>query len=146
ALRGRSRELGVAPRVEIVGPVASRGELLDICARHDVGLALMPLKAQDMNLRAMTGASNKPFDYLACGLALLISKLPDWEQMYVDTRCGLACNPTEVASLVSAIQWFYDHPEEMRAMGERGRKRILEEWNYESQFAPVLQHLTAAGC
>lgn len=146
ALHGRGKDLGVAHRLEIIGPVESRVELLNICARHDVGLALMPLIAQDMNLRAMTGASNKPFDYLACGLALLTSKLPDWEQMFVDTRYGLACDPAAVESLVSALRWFYDHPEEMRTMGERGRKRILKEWNYESQFAPVLQRLTVSQC
>jgi hypothetical protein len=29
-------------------------------------------------------------------------------------------------------------------MGERGRRRIAAEWNYETQFAPVLAHLSAA--
>jgi hypothetical protein len=29
----------------------------------------------------------------------------------------------------------------MRQMGERGRQRILEEWNYERQFSPVLERL-----
>ena len=55
-------------------------------ARAHVGLALMPLNSNDLNMRHMTGASNKPFDYMAAGLALLVSDLPDWRQMFVDGR------------------------------------------------------------
>jgi len=29
-------------------------------------------------------------------------------------------------------------------MGERGRQRILSEWNYERQFEPVLERMQAA--
>jgi hypothetical protein len=29
-------------------------------------------------------------------------------------------------------------------MGERGRRRILEEWNYDAMFQPVLTRMLAA--
>ena len=49
-------------------------------------LALLCLsKVLDINLNYMTGASNKPFDYMACGLALLVCDLSDWKQMYVES-------------------------------------------------------------
>jgi glycosyltransferase involved in cell wall biosynthesis len=61
--------------------------------------------------------------------------------MYVDPGYGLACDPEEPESIAQALNWFLEHPEKMRNMGEKGRKRILEEWNYESQFDPVFKHL-----
>jgi hypothetical protein len=46
----------------------------------------------DLNEQAMAGASNKPFDYLACGVPLLVSDLLDWRMMFVKPGYGLACN------------------------------------------------------
>ena len=101
----------------------------------------MPKATDDINQQAMTGASNKPFDYLACGLALLVSDLPDWQAMYVEPGYGLACDPDNVESVTQAVRWFLEHSIETRRMGELGRNRILQAWNYERQFEPVLQLL-----
>ena len=134
-------QLGIASRVEFLDAIPRR-ELLTLCRQCDMGLSLMPQKSSDINEQAMTGASNKPFDYLACGLALLVSDLPDWRTLYVDNGHALAVDPADPASIATAIRWLLEHPGELRTMGERGRQRILQEWNYEQQFAPVLQRLT----
>jgi glycosyltransferase involved in cell wall biosynthesis len=114
-----------------------RHQLLNLAKDCDVGLAMMPVNTNNLNLENLAGASNKPFDYLACALPLLVSNLPDWEQMYVEPGYGLACNPEDADSIADALRWYLEHPTEMRAMGERGRQRILDEWNYETQFEVV---------
>ena len=133
-------ELGVAARVEYVGALPHR-QGLDLCSECDVGLSLMPLHSHDLNMAAMVGASNKPFEYLACGLALLVTDLPDWRALYVDAGCGLSCDPSDASSIAAVLRWFLDHPGETRLMGETGRARILQDWNYERQFTPVLTAL-----
>jgi glycosyltransferase involved in cell wall biosynthesis len=145
-LRTLAMKLGVSHRVEFVGTVPTRDELFVRCRQADVGLAFMPRTSRDINEQAMTGASNKPFDYLACGLALLVSDLPDWRAMYVEAGAGLACDPENADSIAAALQWCLDHPDRMRAMGENGRQRIIEKWNYETQFSPVLSWLNADVC
>jgi len=134
--------LGVAKRLELLGPVP-RFRLLELCADGDVGLAFIPMNTDDINNRYKTGASNKPFDYLACGLALLVSDLPEWREHYVVPGYGLACMPEDPESIAAAFAWYLNNPEKMRAMGEAGRQRILREWNYETGFAPVLERLRA---
>ncbi len=136
-LQSLAERLGVAHRVEVLGAFPTRRQLFEQCARADIGLALFTRPTR----QPMIGASNKPFDYLACGLALLVSDLPDWVQTYVEPGYGLACDPEDPESIAAAIRWFLDHPEEMRAMGARGRRKILEEWNYETQFGRVLQRM-----
>jgi glycosyltransferase involved in cell wall biosynthesis len=138
-VRERARDLGILHRVDSVGPVPHRSELMQYCQRSDIGLALMPANAHDINMRAMTGASNKAFDYLASGLPVLVSDLPDWKAMFVDPGYGLACAPDDPCSLERALRWLLDHPAELRAMGERGRQRIEQEWNYEMQFGKVAE-------
>lgn len=127
--------------IEYIGMVPSRADLLMAAARAHVGLALMPRHLSDLNMRFMTGASNKPFDYMAAGLALLVSDLPDWKTMFVDPGFGLACDPTDADSLSMALGWFIDHPEERRAMAARARTKIEAEWNYDTQFRAVLESL-----
>ena len=140
----RALERGIAERVEIVGAVSTRRKLFEWCRRCDVGLTLMPKESKDINMQFMTGASNKPFDYLACGLALLVSDLPDWKTFFVEPGYGLTCDPEDPESIAEALHWFLEHPKEMRMMGEKGRQKILSDWNYEKQFEPVLNFLEKA--
>jgi len=140
-LKSRAQALGIDRRVEFPGAIPQRADLLGITSQSDIGLALMPLKPTDRNFESMAGASNKPFDYMACGLALLVSDLADWRSMFVEPGYALSCNPDDPASIASAISNLVEHPDRMRAMGEKGRQRIRSEWNYENLFGPVLRRI-----
>ena len=139
-----ARRLGVESRVDIRLRVPTRAELLADVRASDLGLALMPSDSRDLNERQMTGASNKAFEYLAQGAPLLVSDLPDWREMFVESGVARDCRPEDPVSLAAAISWFIDHRAEGRAMGERGRQMVLAKWNYEEQFDPVLRRMSAA--
>lgn len=144
-LLGEAHALGIGDRVAYVGSPALRSDLLACAGACDLGLALMPRASADHNERTMfSGPSNKVFDYLARGLALLISDTPAWRELYVAPGYGLACDAEDPASIAAALAWCLDHPDELRTMGERGRQRVLDAWNYEAQFAPVLAQMQAA--
>ena len=132
---------GLSERVEVLGP-KSREHLGAAMREAHIGLALMPMRSDDSNLRWMAGASNKPFDYLSQGLTLLVSDLPDWRAMYVSPGYGLACDPRDAKSIAGAILGLIASPERLQAMGEAGRQRVLGEWNYEQQFSPVMRILS----
>jgi glycosyltransferase involved in cell wall biosynthesis len=140
-LRQRAESLGIGHRLEIL-PAVSRSELLPITLRSDIGLALIPMRVSDYNFEAMAGASNKVFDYMACGLPVLVSALPEWCEMFVRPGYGLACNPEDAASIAAALRPLVEHPSGMREMGESGRRQILAHWNYETVFAPVFDLIT----
>jgi glycosyltransferase involved in cell wall biosynthesis len=143
-LREQAESLDVGRRVDFIGTVPTRHDLLQLCRKADVGLAFMPKDTQNINEQTMfSGASNKTFDYLASGMTVLVTDIPDWRTMYVDLGYGLTCNSDDPVNIAEALRWFLDHPTETRAMGERGRQRILAEWNYEIQFAEVYKQLCA---
>ena len=135
-----AENLALSKAVEFIGALP-RHDIFEPARECDVGLAFVPLEGGDVNMATMTGASNKPFDYLTCGLALLVSARPDWEEMFVNPGYGLSCNPDDADSIAAQLQWFLEHPVEMRQMGEQGRQRTLTEWNYETQFAEVISEL-----
>jgi glycosyltransferase involved in cell wall biosynthesis len=137
-LRETANRLGIIERVCFRGAVP-RHHLLSWCRKCDVGLAFIRKDNEDINHQMMVGASNKVFDYLASGLALIVSDLPEWRQLYVESGYGLSCDPEDPKSIALALSWLLEHPVEMRRMGERGRQKIAADWNYETQFSPVVE-------
>src|SRR5262249_17583561 len=59
-LRGLSERLGIAHRLRVVEEMP-REDLLAVSRQADIGLAFVPAVSDDVNLREMVGASNKPF-------------------------------------------------------------------------------------
>jgi glycosyltransferase involved in cell wall biosynthesis len=139
--RALAASLNLRSRVEIRGAMR-RDRLLDECATADVGFACTPTVSPNINYSTRVGASNKVFDYMACGLPVLVTDLAEWRAAFVANGYGLACDPTDAASIASALRWFLSRPDEAYAMGERGRQRILSDWNYETQFQPVMDRIS----
>ena len=137
ALAAHARNLGVEQRVRFLGTV-SEDDWSGVFEQCDIGLALMPMASSDENMRHMAGASNKPFDYLSCGVAPLVSDLPEWRRTFVEPGYALVCNPSQVESIAAAFEWAAAHRAAVREIAMRGWDRLRLDWNYESQFAPVL--------
>jgi hypothetical protein len=89
-------------------------------------------------MRHMTGASNKVFEYLSYGMAPLVSDLPDWRRTFVDPGYAFACDPTDASSIAGQLRWAADQRDLVHDIGARGWNRLTADWNYETQFAPVL--------
>jgi glycosyltransferase involved in cell wall biosynthesis len=74
---------------------------------------------------------------------VLVTNIPEWRHAFVDPGCGLSCDAASADSIAAALRWFLENPEARRAMGERGRRKIADEWNYQTMFAPVLTAILA---
>jgi len=133
------------------GALSRRSELLAVADSCEAALCLMPMSSQDLNMRTMAGASNKPFDAMARGLAVVVSNILEWKNLYLpgdnheggkgywisDMGYGIAINPESGESIRSGLEWMLNNREKLWEMGERGRRRIREEWNYEQHFRKV---------
>ncbi len=156
----------------------SREKMWAIADQCETAFCLMPMSSKDLNMRTMAGASNKPFDAMARGLAVVISDLPSWTSMYLEEQkegfgvgggsgCripdageksnakdpmskdarnpefripdpgkgyGVAIDPESGESIRAGLQWMLNNREKLWEMGERGRRKIQECWNYERAF------------
>ena len=138
ALAAHAERLGAGGRVRVLGTLPE-DELAVICEQCDLGLAFMPMTSPDENMRRMAGASNKTFEYLWYGVTPLVSDLPDWDRTFTKPGYALACDPQQVGSISDALRWAARHRSVVRDMAVRGWERLRVDWNYESQFAPVLE-------
>ena len=141
ALVSHAQRLGAGERVRILGTLREN-EFAVICEQCDVGLALMPMESPDENMRNMAGASNKVFEYLLYGATPLVSDLPDWRRTFADPGYGLLCDPSRVSSVSDVLRWVASHRGAIRDLALRGWERLRADWNYESQFAPVLDAMS----
>ncbi|MCO5167998.1 MAG: glycosyltransferase [Planctomycetes bacterium] len=137
-LRGRARALGIEGSLDIRGSLP-RFELLPALRACDVGWAAVGHATDDPNLRSLVGASNKVFDYLSQGLPPIVGDDPGWQELVVDPGYGVACDPCSPGSIADTLRGLLGR--DLLAMGERGRQRIVSEWNYDAQFRPVVDLL-----
>ena len=138
------------------GVLAERKDLLNVADQCDASLCLMPMKGGDLNMRTMAGASNKPFDAMARGLAVVVSDLEEWKSLYLpgkklergdgywisDMGYGIAINPECRESIRAGLEWMLNNREMLWEMGERGRQKIQKEWNYEWLFSKVAEYFS----
>lgn len=140
ALEHLIREVGAGEKVRLSGLVP-RPQMLDHCAVSDVGVAFMRPNPEDVNTCYMAGASNKPFEYMACGLALLVADVPEWKDLFVKPGFAFYCDTTRKESIAAALRQFVEQRAQTRRMGEMGQEKILKEWNYEKEFSGVVARL-----
>jgi glycosyltransferase involved in cell wall biosynthesis len=133
--------------IRYLGEVPLRAQLLEHAARAHIGLAFMPLSSGDLNMQAMTGASNKAFDYMSVGLLLWVSPLADWQQMFEAPGYAMAVDPSDVDAMERALRALLAQPQQLLEIAKRNRAQISEHWHYEepfSQFADELEALLRA--
>jgi len=84
----------------------------------------------------------------ACGIPVIASRVGVMEEIVQDGVTGLLFNPGEPEDLAAKVEWAWAHPEEMQAMGSRGRAeyeaKYTGERNYE-QIVALWSRLHAAG-
>lgn len=129
--------LGVSSMVSF-HPAISRPEMLRWGSQFDVGVALMPFRSLDKNYLSMVGASNKPYDYLLQGLAVIVNDEPDWKRAFFDEGVGVVVDPTCPRKIAEQLNQLILNPEHVRSMRNVGRRKILDKWHYEKAFQAVL--------
>ena len=137
ALHQRILELSKQGCMQYYGAMPRR-EMWKIADMCEAAVCLMPSSIQDINLRHMVGASNKPFDAMARGLAVVVSDLEEWKSLYLpgkklergdgywisDMGYGIAINPESRESIRAGLEWMLNNREKLWEMGERGRSQI----------------------
>jgi glycosyltransferase involved in cell wall biosynthesis len=134
-LLDRIKTLGIEQRVKYLGTPSTREELYHVSRGSHVGLVLFQIPFRD----SMAGASQKPFEYMAAGMMLMVPELPEWDSFAVQTGFGIACLPHDVSNIIEKLQFLQNNRALVEGMRIKARERILHGWNYENFFLPVVE-------
>ena len=130
--------------IDWLGALPTKIELLEQAAQTHIGLALMPMSSDDINMAHMVGASNKAFDYMAAEMALVVSDLADWRAAFVEPGYAVACDPGNVDSVEAALRCLIANPDERARMARLSREKIELDWHYEAAFGPIIADIENA--
>jgi glycosyltransferase involved in cell wall biosynthesis len=122
---------GVAERVTIVPPVP-REEVIARAAEATVGV--IPYEPVGLNNTFTT--PNKLFDYMAAGLPIAASRLPELQRFVEGEEIGLTFTPGDPASLAACLDRLLTDPERHAEMRHRAHE-AAERYTWERQCAAL---------
>lgn len=131
-----AQDLDVEEQLAILPPV-SYDEVLQLTPGADVGHALY--EPVHINNVYIATASNKIMEYLAAGLPIIVSDRPGLRALVERHGCGLTADESAPESIAAAVNTLLGDPELAHRLGAAGAGAFEAEFNYERQFAPVLQ-------
>jgi glycosyltransferase involved in cell wall biosynthesis len=67
---------------------------------------------------------------MACGIPAICTNVASMPEVVQDQVTGFVVPPNDPASLQKKILWLRDHPDEVRSMGDAGRRRVLEKFTW----------------
>ena len=124
SLRALSSELGIADSVFFTGRCARVGELLavsDVCVLSSTA----------------EGFSNAILEYMAAGRPVVATDVGGAREAIVEGETGHLVPAGDDARMAARIADLLRDPERARAMGERGRQRVAQQFSCAAQLARV---------
>jgi len=103
----------------------SRAEALKVKSESIAGIVtFLPLPNH------VNAQPNKIFEYMASGLPVIGSHFPLWKEIIEKNDCGICVDPEKPEELTNAMNYLKSNPEKAIEMGERGKKCVLEKYNW----------------
>lgn len=113
--------------VDYLGPL-DQGLGFAHVSRANVGLLLLD-EVADYPFTS----PNKLFEYMLLGIPFLANDFPKWRNLLVHLDAGWFVSPDDFSQILKWINALITEPSLGRQMGARGRKYILETFNWEKE-------------
>ncbi|UVW30308.1 glycosyltransferase family 4 protein [Massilia sp. H6] len=113
---GRVADLGLLDRAGV----------RDVMARSVAGLVtLLPLPNHVDSL------PTKMFEYMSSGIPVIASNFKLWREIVEGNECGICVDPLDPQAIATAIDYLVCNPDIAKSMGERGRRAVMERYNWD---------------
>jgi glycosyltransferase involved in cell wall biosynthesis len=132
-IRAQARDLGLAERVHFLGPVAA-DEVVAYSASAAVGVSPLLASAPSYAL----SLPNKLFQYMAAGLPVVASDLPQVRDVVEGTAAGICVDTSRPSLIAQALRSILDDPAAAMRMGNAGREAVRRKYNWETAAGELL--------
>lgn len=137
-MRDFAVQKNVADHVKYFKPVPYN-ELPSHTWMASIGVCLY--KKIDINHQTMGTASNKIYEYAACGLPVIVSDQPNYREHLAGEIWVRFADPDNPKSIASAVQDILSDFGKYETMCLAARRAFEEKYNYESAFYPLLSNI-----
>jgi glycosyltransferase involved in cell wall biosynthesis len=81
----------------------------------------------------------KLFEYMCAGIPVIVSDFPVCREIVTEAGCGLLVDPLSPQEIARAMEYLLTHPEEARAMGQRGYQAVHQLYNWDNEEKVLLE-------
>lgn len=138
-----ANQLGVLDRIVFI-PQVPYAELFKYTV--DADLAFSMIKPFSFNFAHMSGASNKRYEYMACGIPQITNHGPGVKELIEQSGAGICVDPEVPEEIGQQVSYLLNNDHLRKEMSTKARKQHLVQYNYEQQFIPVLEKITTICC
>ncbi len=139
-LKERVEKLGIQENVEFI-PWVPYEEKERLSSQAAMGIITYLPYSNNMSC-----LPNKLFDYMLVSLPVIASNFPLYREVVEPCRCGLIVDPSQPQEIARAMEYLIEHPQDAREMGERGRRAVLEQYNWEKESEKLLRIYDSVLC
>jgi len=132
-IRAQAHDLGLAERVHFLGPVPA-DEVVAYSASADVGVSPLLASAPSYAL----SLPNKLFQYMAAGLPVVASDLPQVRDIVEGNAAGICVDTSRPSLMAQALRSIIDDPAAAMRMGGAGREAVRLTYNWETAASELL--------
>jgi glycosyltransferase involved in cell wall biosynthesis len=119
------KKYGFGRRVEYMGYLPHEKVIMHL-RDADIGLFLVNERE-----RYKWAEPIKYFEYSLSGLPIVISDLPATRALIENNKNGILVIPDSALDAANAVKYLFENPVRAKEIGERGRKAVLERYNWE---------------
>ena len=131
-----AKQVGSEARLLFLGSVPY-DKVFHLAAGAAVGCSLVADESNP-NWTYSAGAINKRFEYMAVGLPQVTNAGPGMREIVEGPGCGVLVDPASPEEVGQALARLLEDRSLRRRLSESARRAHVSEFNYERQFAPVL--------
>jgi glycosyltransferase involved in cell wall biosynthesis len=123
----------------LAGIIDDRGVTPYLQAIQTLGSAAVGVVPYRATPALVETVPTKLFEYMACGLPVVVSDLPLTTPVLQAADCGLVVPPGDVAALAKALSFLLENPDEARRLGQNGRAAVLSTYNWEREAEKLVR-------
>ncbi len=127
------RDRNLSERVRFLDAVPQE-HLVAWTAGGDLGMLVL----EAINESKRLASANKLFEYMAAGIPMLVSDLPENRRVVDECDSGFLLPDTSPEAIAASIMAVFQDPDEMRRRGENGRRAHLQRYNWEVEKVRLL--------
>ena len=80
----------------------------------------------------------KMFEYMVAGIPVIASSFPILKEIIQKEQCGITVDPLDSIAIAKAVDYLANNDSEAKEMGERGKKAVLERYNWDNEEKKLL--------
>jgi len=122
--------------ISTVGWLPTIDDVIDLFYQSDIGAML--IKPDNENQIYGAQRSNKTFQYMSTGTAIIGTAIGNWPKYIEKENCGECVDTESVADIVSGLNKLVENYDLRKKMGENGQSAVRERYNWENEETKLL--------